>query len=121
MLKLYWQWPIKGKIIKNFFKTNRKGIDISGTTGQKVTAAAAGEIVYSGFGLKGYGHLLIIKHNARYLSAYANNRKLLVKEGQRVKKGQAVAEMGILNGKQIALHFEIRKNGKPVNPLNYLP
>lgn len=121
VLKLYWQWPMKGKILKNFSKTGKKGIDISGKIGQKVKSAASGKVVYSGSGLKGYGNLLIIKHNYLYLSAYANNRRLLVKEGQTVKKGQIIAEVGQVGGKQTSLHFEIRKNGNPVNPIWYLP
>ncbi len=121
MLKLFWQWPIKKRILKTFSQTGNKGIDISGKVGQKVITASSGKVVYSGSALKGYGNLLIIKHNYLYLSAYANNRKLLVKEGQWVKKGQVIAEVGLVGGKRASLHFEIRKNGKPVNPLNYLP
>ncbi len=121
LLKLLWQWPIKGTLIKRFSKTSSKGIDIAGKAGQKVKAAASGKVVYSGSGLKGYGNLLIIKHNYLYLSAYANNRRLLVKEGQAVKKGQVIAEVGRVGSKQTSLHFEIRKNGNPENPLNYLP
>lgn len=121
MLKLIWQWPIKKRILKSFSQTGKKGIDIYGKVGQKVKSAAVGKVVYSGSALKGYGNLLIIKHNSQYLSAYANNRRVLVKEGQFVKKGQVIAEVGLVGGKQASLHFEIRKNGKPVNPLNYLP
>jgi len=121
MLKLHWQWPIAKKIVKTFSQTGNKGINIKGRSGQKVRAAAAGKVVYSGDGLIGYGNLLIIKHNYLYLSAYANNRRLLVNEGQMVKKGQAIAEVGTGNGKKPILHFEIRKNGKPVNPVKYLP
>jgi len=121
VLKLYWQWPIKGKILKTFSQTGSKGIDIYGKLGQKVRSAASGKVVYSGSGLKGYGNLLIIKHNYLYLSAYANNRRLLVKEGQVVKKGHVIAEVGRVGGKQTSLHFEIRKDGNPVNPVKYLP
>ncbi|MCK5477730.1 MAG: peptidoglycan DD-metalloendopeptidase family protein [Methylococcales bacterium] len=121
MLKLYWQWPLKGKILKTFSQTGNKGIDIYGNAGRKVRSAASGKVVYSGSGLTGYGNLLIIKHNYLYLSAYANNRRLLVKEGQAVKKGQIIAEVGRVGNKQTSLHFEIRKNGHPVNPINYLP
>jgi len=121
MLKLFWQWPIKRNIIKTFSQTGKKGIDLAGKVGQKVRSAAAGKVVYSGSALKGYGNLLIIKHNYLYLSAYANNRRLLVKEGQLVKKGQVIAEVGYVAGKHASLHFEIRKNGHPVNPVNYLP
>lgn len=121
VLKLYWQWPIKGKVLKTFSQTGSKGIDIYGKLGQKVRSAASGKVVYSGSALKGYGNLLIIKHNYLYLSAYANNRSVLVKEGQVVKKGQVIAEVGRVGGKQTSLHFEIRKNGNPVNPVKYLP
>ena len=121
MLKLYWQWPLRGRILKYFSSGGSKGIDIYGKIGQKVRSASSGKVVYSGSGLKGYGNLLIIKHNYMYLSAYANNRRLLVKEGQVVKKGQVIAEVGRMGGKKTSLHFEIRKNGNPVNPLNYLP
>ncbi len=121
LLKLTWHWPLRGKILKSFSQTHNKGIDISGRLGQKVKAAAAGKVVYSGKGLVGYGNLLIIRHNSLFHTAYANNRRLLVKEGQWVKKGQAVAEVGKLRGIKPSLHFEIRKKGKPVNPLWYLP
>ncbi|GAW85590.1 lipoprotein NlpD [Bathymodiolus platifrons methanotrophic gill symbiont] len=121
VLRLYWQWPVRGKLLRSFYQTGNKGIDISGRVGRKVRAAATGIVVYSGSGLVGYGKLLIIKHNYLYLSAYAHNRRLLVKEGQKVKKGQVVAEVGIGVNAKPALHFEIRKNGKSVNPINYLP
>ncbi len=121
ILKLTWQWPIKGRILKYFSKTSNKGIDIVGIVGRRVRSAASGKVVYSGSGLKGYGNLMIIKHNYLYLSAYANNSRLLVKEGQFVIKGQDIAEVGQVEGKPASLHFEIRKNGNPVNPLNYLP
>ena len=121
LLKLTWQWPLKGKIIKTFAQSGNKGIDISGKSGLRVRAAEAGKVVYSGHGLAGYGNLLIIKHNDTYLSAYANNRKLLVKDKEIVKKGQAIAEVGNGTSYKTSLHFEIRKNGKPVNPVLYLP
>lgn len=121
MLKLNWQWPIKGKILKTFSKTGNQGIDIKGTLGQKIKSAAAGKVVYSGSGMLGYGKLLIIKHSPLFLSAYANNSKLLVVEGQSVNKGQAIAEVGLSLSKQASLHFEIRKKGNPVNPINFLP
>ena len=121
VLKLYWQWPVQGGILRNFYQTGKKGIDIFGNYGQSVTAAASGKVVYSGNGLIGYGNLLIIKHNELFLSAYANNRRLLVEEGQHVKKGQVIAELGRAKDKKTSLHFEIRKNGKPVNPVFYLP
>jgi len=120
VLKFHWKWPVKGKVLRSFYRTGKKGIDIAGRVGQKIRATEAGVVAYSGSGLVGYGKLLIIKHNYLYLSAYGHNRRLLVKEGQKVKKGQFIAEMGVgVNGKP-ALHFEIRKNGKPVNPVKYL-
>jgi lipoprotein NlpD len=121
VLKLDWQWPIEGKVIKNFTQSNNKGIDISGKAGQAVSAAEAGKVAYSGKGLIGYDNLLIIKHNERYLSAYANNNRLLVSEGQTIKKGQVIGYVGKTGPGQTSLHFEIRNNGKSVNPLNYLP
>ncbi|MCK5353572.1 MAG: peptidoglycan DD-metalloendopeptidase family protein [Methyloprofundus sp.] len=120
VLRLHWNWPVKGQILRGFYATGNKGIDIAGSVGQKIKAARSGIVVYSGSGLAGYGKLLIIKHNYLYLSAYAHNRRLLVKEGQKVKKGQSIAEMGVGVNAKPSLHFEIRKNGKPVNPLNYL-
>lgn len=121
MLMLSFQWPIKGKIKKNFSQTDSKGIDILGTGGQKVRASEAGKVVYSGQGLIGFGNLLIIKHNNDYLSAYANNSSLMVKEGQKVRRGQDIARLGPAVSKKPVLHFEIRKNGKSVNPLSLLP
>ena len=126
MLKLNFQWPIKGKVLKYFSQTHNKGIDIYGKMGQNVSAAEAGKVVYSGQGLIGYGNLLIIKHNDLYLSAYANNSQLLVTEGHTVNKGDIIATVGQsgpnqAKSNQTSLHFEIRKNGKPVNPLNFLP
>lgn len=121
MLKLYWQWPVKGKLLRDFYHTGSKGIDIAGKSGQNIKAAASGVVVYSGSGLVGYGKLIIIKHNYVYLSAYANNRRLLFKEGQKVKKGQIIAEMGVGANAKSSLHFEIRKEGKPVDPIHYLP
>ena len=119
--KLYWHWPVKGKVASNFYSTDKKGINIAGKVGRKIRAAEAGVVVYSGSSLVGYGRLLIIKHNYLYLSAYAQNRRLLVKEGQKVKRGQVIAEMGVgVNAKPL-LHFEIRRNGEPVNPIKYLP
>lgn len=120
ILKLYWQWPIKGSILKTYGAEDNKGIDIAAEIGQTVRAAAAGKVVYSGDALVGYGNLLIIKHDDLFLSAYANNSKLLVTEGDEVSVGQAIAEVGSV-GSQACLHFEIRKNGNPVNPAEYLP
>ena len=115
-----WIWPTRGKIL-GVFSESSKGIDISGNVGQAVTASASGKVVYSGAGLRGYGKLIIIKHNNTYLSAYAHNSKILVKEGQTVVKGQKIAEMGNSDASLVKLHFEIRKNGKPVDPLKHLP
>lgn len=115
-----WIWPTTGKLLSSFSK-NSKGVKISGQAGQPVLASAAGEVVYSGHGLRGYGNLIIIKHDNTFLSAYAHNSKLLVKEGEAVIKGQKIAEMGNTDTDTIQLHFEIRKHGKPVDPLEYLP
>ncbi len=120
-LKINWQWPIRGVIAKNFSQTGRKGLDIFGKYGEPVRAAAGGKIVYSGRGLIGYGNLVIVKHSESLLSAYANNSRLLVREGDAVQKGQAIAEVGKNAVKRSSLHFEIRKDGKPVNPILYLP
>lgn len=118
-----WVWPVRGPLLSSFAPGNpaRKGIDIGGDAGEPIRAAAAGEVVYSGDGLIHYGKLLIIKHNSVYFSAYAHNRKLLVKEGERVRAGQIIAQMGSTGSTRIMLHFEIRRDGKPVNPLRYLP
>lgn len=119
---LEWGLPARGKLIAGFSKSaNRKGIDIAGARGQAITASAAGKVVYAGSGLRGYGKLIIIKHNATYLSAYAHNERILVKEGQSVRKGQQIAEMGNTDTDQVKLHFEIRRQGKPVDPERYLP
>lgn len=118
---LKWNWPTTGKISKTNSPTAKKGLNILGRAGQLVKAAAIGEVVYSGGGLVGYGKLIIIKHNDTYLSAYAYNSKLLVKEGDIVKAGQAISEMGQDHTGRTLLHFEIRKNGKPVNPMQFLP
>jgi lipoprotein NlpD len=119
---LQWAWPASGKLVHGFAQgSNPKGVAIRGNPGQPVFATAAGKVVYSGSGLRGYGKLVIIKHNANYLSVYAHNRELLVKEGERVSKGQKIAEMGGNSADGIALHFEIRRLGKPVDPLKYLP
>jgi len=116
-----WSWPAQGKLVRSNSPIAKKGIDIGGRLGQKINAAAAGEVVYSGSGLLGYGKLIIVKHNDVFLSAYAHNSKLLVIDGERVKQGQQIALMGRGNNGQAALHFEIRKNGKPVNPVAHLP
>lgn len=114
-----WLWPIQGKILSHFTEQN-KGIDIASADGKPVYAARAGKVVYSGSGLRGYGNLLIIKHDATFLSAYAHNRKLLVKEGDNVRAGQQIAEVGKTDTNQYKLHFEIRRFGKPVDPMTYL-
>lgn len=115
-----WIWPAPGKLLEGFSKDS-KGVRISGQSGQAVLASASGEVVYSGDGLRGYGKLIIIKHNNTFLSAYAYNSLLLVKEGDRVAKGQKIAEMGNTDTDTVKLHFEIREQGKPVDPLKYLP
>jgi len=120
--KLDWVWPAKGKVVVGFSETaNLKGIDIAGAAGEPVIASAAGKVVYVGNGLRGYGKLVIVKHNKTWLSAYAHNREILVKEGQQVVKGQKIAEMGNTDADQVKLHFEIRRLGKPVDPARYLP
>ncbi|MEC8428765.1 MAG: peptidoglycan DD-metalloendopeptidase family protein, partial [Pseudomonadota bacterium] len=118
-----WRWPAKGKVIATFSSRNplNKGVDIAGKLGESVVAAGSGVVVYAGSGVRGYGKLMIIKHSETFLSAYAHNRKLLVKEGQSVKAGQKIAEMGSSGTDRNKLHFEIRKEGKPVNPMGYLP
>lgn len=118
---MQWEMPASGKVVAGFAESdNRKGIDIAGALGQPIFASAPGKVVYSGSGLRGYGKLVIIKHNATYLSAYAHNDKLLVKEGQMVAKGQMIAAMGSTDANRVALHFEIRKLGQPVDPAKYL-
>lgn len=120
---LHWQWPTRGEVIRTFSATDngKKGIDIAGKSGQPVRAAADGEVVYSGEGLLRYGKLIIIKHDQTFFSAYAHNRVLLVAEGQRVKSGQTIAELGSTGTTRPMLHFEVRRNGHPVDPLGYLP
>lgn len=115
-----WAWPTKGKVIANFNDAGNKGIDIAGNTGQSVEAAAAGKVIYSGSDLRGYGKLVIIKHNSTYLSVYAHNNQILVKEGQQVSGGQKIAEMGSTDSNTVKLHFEIRRQGKSVDPSKYL-
>jgi lipoprotein NlpD len=119
--KLEWAWPAQGKVVGEFNESaSLKGVDIAGKSGQAVNAAAAGKVVYSGSGLRGYGKLVIVKHNKTYLSAYAHNSQILVKEGQSVTRGQKIAEMGDSDADRVKLHFEIRRFGKPVDPLKYL-
>jgi lipoprotein NlpD len=112
-------WPAKGKVTGEFTETN-KGIDIAGKVGEPILAASDGKVVYAGNSLRGYGNLVIIKHDNTYLTAYAHNSKLLVKEGDTVRKGQKIAEMGDTDANSAKLHFELRVNGKPVNPTPYL-
>ncbi len=123
-----WQWPVKGKVIARFSSKvkgskaqGNKGIDIVGRRGTKISAAASGKVVYAGSALRGYGKLVIIKHNDDYLSAYAHNDKILVKEQQQMKIGDIVAEMGDTDAQRVMLHFEVRFRGKSVDPLKYLP
>lgn len=118
-----WAWPSNGAVIGRFSSNGslNKGIDIAGELGQPVLAASDGSVVYAGSGLRGYGELVIIKHSDTYVSAYGHNRRLLVREGQRVKAGQTIAEMGSTGTDRVKLHFEIRRQGKPVDPLQYLP
>jgi len=117
-----WDWPVRGDIIRRFKSQGKgRGIDITGISGTPVKAAAQGVVVYSGNGLKGYGNLIIIKHNEDFLSAYAHNRDLKVKEGEPVRRGQEIAAMGQSDAECVKLYFEIRDKGKPVDPLKYLP
>ncbi len=117
-----WLWPVGGNVVNGFAPTRgRKGIDIQSREGDTVRSTAAGRVVYAGAGLRGYGRVVIVKHGDRYLSAYAHNRRLTVAEGQSVKAGQKIAEVGLSARNQPELHFEIRKDGKPVDPRQYLP
>ncbi len=115
------QWPARGNLLAGFDEVKNKGIDIAGKAGDPVAAAADGKVVYAGAGLRGYGNLVIIKHNNTFLTAYAHNQSLLVKEDQAIKRGQKIAEMGNSDTDQVKLHFEIRRQGKPVDPAKYLP
>ena len=119
--EIAWIWPASGKTVGTFSEGGSKGVDIAGKAGDSVIASADGKVVYSGTGLRGYGKLVILKHNNTYLSAYAHNQTILVKEGQAVSKGQKIAEMGNSDADQVKLHFEVRRQGKPVDPLKYLP
>jgi len=118
-----WSWPADGPLVGRFSSNDslNKGIDIGGQLGQPVVAASDGSVVYAGGGLRGYGELVIIKHSDIYVTAYGHNRRLLVREGQQVKAGQTIAEMGSTGTDRVKLHFEIRRQGKPVDPLQYLP
>lgn len=114
-------WPSSGTVIAGFDDARNKGLDIGGKAGDPVVAAADGRVIYSGAGLRGYGNLILIKHNNTYLTAYAHNQALLVKDDQVVKKGQKIAEMGSSDADRVKLHFEVRRQGKPVDPSRYLP
>jgi lipoprotein NlpD len=114
-------WPASGSLLSGFDDARNKGLDIQGKAGDAVYAAADGRVVYAGSGLRGYGNLIILKHNNTYLTAYAHNQSLLVKEDQEVQRGQKIAEMGNSDADQVKLHFEIRKQGKPVDPARLLP
>lgn len=119
--KMSWMWPSAGKIIATFDEGKNKGIDIAGKAGQQVMAAGAGKVMYAGSGIRGYGNLVIVKHSNSLLSAYAHNRAIVVKEGDSVNKGQVIAEMGDSDSDSVKLHFEIRQQGKPVDPSRFLP
>src|SRR5581483_8045672 len=119
--KVDWAWPASGRVLAGFSESSNKGVDIAGKVGDPVYASAGGRVVYSGQGLRGYGKLIIIKHNNTYLSAYAHNNNLLVKEGQNVVRGQKIAEIGSTDASQAKLHFEIRRLGKPIDPVKLLP
>ena len=118
-----WRWPVAGNVIKPFSLSGdiNKGVDIAGRLGESVMAAAEGVVVYAGGGLRGYGKLVIVKHSDKYLSAYGHNRSIRVKEGQKIKGGQVIAEIGSSGTDREMLHFEIRRDGKPADPLIYLP
>ncbi len=116
-----WQWPATGRLLAGYNEASNKGLDISGNVGDPVLAAAAGKVVYAGSGLRGYGKLVVIKHNQEYNSVYAHNDKLLVKEDEQVVQGQKIAELGSSESDRSKLHFEIRKQGKAVDPMKYLP
>jgi lipoprotein NlpD len=114
-------WPVRGPLLNTFDDSKNKGLNIGGTIGEPVKASADGRVVYAGNGLRGYGNLIIIKHDATYLTAYAHNSALMVKEGDAVTKGQTIAQMGNSDSDRVMLHFEVRRQGKPVDPLKYLP
>ena len=120
--QLDWGWPVKGRIISQYSETaSLKGIDISGAKGAPVVATAPGRVVYAGSGLRGYGKLVIVKHNKTYLSAYAHLDQISIREGQNIAKGQEIGKMGNSDTDQVKLHFEIRSLGKPVDPMRFLP
>ena len=117
----FWAWPADGRVLSRYSEGDAKGLDISGIRGEPVRAAASGRVVYQGSGLRGYGQLIIIKHNDEFLSAYAHNDRIYVKEGDAVKRGQKIADMGSSGSDRVKLHFEIRRQGVPIDPLKYLP
>ena len=119
--RVSWMWPSDGRVVGTFEEGKNKGIDIAGKLGQKVMAASAGKVMYAGSGIRGYGNLVIVKHSNNVLSAYAHNRAIVVKEGDPVVKGQTIAEMGNSDADSVKLHFEIRQQGKPVDPSRFLP
>jgi lipoprotein NlpD len=119
--RLSWMWPATGRIVATFDEGKNKGVDIAGKPGQQVLAAGAGKVMYAGSGIRGYGNLVIVKHSNTLLSAYAHNRAIVVKEGDTVSKGQVIAEMGDTDADSVKLHFEIRQQGKPVDPTRFLP
>lgn len=119
--EISWIWPTSGAVLAGFNEVKNKGLDIGGKLGDPVLAAADGRVVYVGAGLRGYGNLIILKHNNIYLTAYAHNQTLLIKEEQMVRKGQKIAEMGSSDADRVKLHFELRRQGKPVDPISYLP
>ena len=119
--EIAWIWPANGAVVASFDEVKNKGLDIGGAAGEPVVASADGRVVYVGAGLRGYGNLIILKHNNTYLTAYAHNQTLLVKEDQSVRKGQKIAEMGNSDSDRVKLHFEVRRQGKPVDPAKYLP
>lgn len=118
---IHWMWPASGPLLGGFDENRNKGLSIGGKLGDPVYASADGRVVYAGNGLRGYGNLIIIKHNANFLTAYAHNQTLLVKEDQTVRRGQKIAEMGSSESDKVQLHFEIRKQGKPIDPAKLLP
>jgi lipoprotein NlpD len=118
---LNWAWPAAGPVATQFDEARNKGLAITGKAGDPVLAAADGRVVYAGSGLRGYGNLIIVKHNNTYLTAYAHNQALLVKEDQVVRRGQKIAEMGASDAERVQLHFEIRRQGKPIDPAKLLP
>ena len=119
--RLSWMWPSEGRVIATFDDGRNKGLDIAGKLGQPVVAAGSGKVMYAGSGIRGYGNLVIVKHSNSLLSAYAHNRRIVVKEGDNVSRGQVIAEMGDSDADTVKLHFEIRQQGKPVDPTRFLP